>query len=447
MDLSPIPDPTFAELIALRPHLSLDALAGLMLDDVPLAAIADALGTPVWVYAAGAMRARYRALAGALKNLARVHYAVKANDHLAVLALFAAEGAGADVVSLGELRRARRAGIDARDVVFSGVGKTPDELRAALAEGVGQINVESAEELEMIAALARAMGKRAPIALRVNPDIDAGTHPKITTGRRENKFGIPAAAIPALYAHASQLAGIATLGLAVHIGSQITSAQPFRAAFAEIAALVGALRGAGQVVRRIDCGGGLGISYRHETALSPEAFAGALRASLGGLDLELIVEPGRWLVGPAGVLLASVVLVKHAAPYPFVVLDAAMNDLLRPALYDAWHGIVPLAAADAARASAPHAIVGPVCESSDAFAAARALPPLAPGARVAILDVGAYGAVMSSTYNARPLAAEVMVADGGFTVIRPRQEIADLWRGETVPEFIANRPACGRAMT
>ncbi len=444
MDLSPIPDPTLAELIALRPHLSRDALAGLMLDDVPLGAIADAVGTPVWVYAADTMRARYRALAGALKNLARVHYAVKANDHLAVLALFAAEGAGADVVSLGELRRVRRAGIDTRDVVFSGVGKTPDELRAALAEGVGQINVESAEELEMIAALARAMGKRAPVALRVNPDIDAGTHPKITTGRRENKFGIPAAAIPALYAHASQLAGIETLGLAVHIGSQITSAQPFRAAFAEIAALVGALRAAGQVVRRVDCGGGLGIAYRHEAALSPEAFAGALRASLDGLDLELIVEPGRWLVGPAGVLLASVVLVKHAAPYPFMVLDAAMNDLLRPALYDAWHGIVPLA--DAARAAAPHAIVGPVCESSDAFAAARTLPPLAPGGRVAILDVGAYGAVMSSTYNARPLAAEVMVAGGGFTVIRPRQEIADLWRGETVPEFIANRPACGGAV-
>ncbi len=429
------PDPSPAELIAARPQFSLHAMDGLLLEGVPLNAIADALGTPCWVYAAGVMRARYRALAAALDGLARIHYAVKANDHLAVLRLFSALGAGADVVSGGELARARRAGMAAGDVIFSGVGKTVAELREALAAGIGQINVESAEELAMVSAVADAMGREAPVALRVNPDIDAGTHPKITTGLRGNRFGIPFDGIPALYAHAARLPGLRTVGLAVHIGSQITEAGPYRAALDRIAGLVRALRAAGERVTRVDCGGGLGIAYRHETALAPALLAGVLRASLGGLDLDLVVEPGRWLVGPAGVLLASVVLVKNAAPRPFVVLDAAMNDLLRPALYDAWHGIVPISAAAARAAPMPVDVVGPVCESGDSFATNRPLPPLVPGSRVAILEAGAYGAVMSSTYNARPLAAEVMIDGAQWAVIRPRQTRDELWRGEVVPPF------------
>ncbi len=429
------PDPSPAELIAARPQFSLHAMDGLLLEGVPLNAIADALGTPCWVYAAGVMRARYRALAAALDGLARIHYAVKANDHLAVLRLFSALGAGADVVSGGELARARRAGMAAGDVIFSGVGKTVAELREALAAGIGQINVESAEELAMVSAVADAMGREAPVALRVNPDIDAGTHPKITTGLRGNKFGIPFDDIPALYAHAARLPGLRPVGLAVHIGSQITEAGPYRGALDRIAGLVRALRAAGERVTRVDCGGGLGIAYRHETALAPALLAGVLRASLGGLDLDLVVEPGRWLVGPAGVLLASVVLVKNAAPRPFVVLDAAMNDLLRPALYDAWHGIVPISAAAARAAPMPVDVVGPVCESGDSFATNRPLPPLVPGSRVAILEAGAYGAVMSSTYNARPLAAEVMIDGAQWAVIRPRQTRDELWRGEVVPPF------------
>ncbi len=429
------PDPSPAELIAARPQFSLHAMDGLLLEGVPLNAIADSLGTPCWVYAAGVMRARYRALAAALDGLARIHYAVKANDHLAVLRLFSALGAGADVVSGGELARARRAGMAAGDVIFSGVGKTVAELREALAAGIGQINVESAEELAMVSAVADAMGREAPVALRVNADIDAGTHPKITTGLRGNKFGIPFDDIPALYAHAARLPGLRTVGLAVHIGSQITEAGPYRAALDRIAGLVRALRAAGERVTRVDCGGGLGIAYRHETALAPALLAGVLRASLGGLDLDLVVEPGRWLVGPAGVLLASVVLVKNAAPRPFVVLDAAMNDLLRPALYDAWHGIVPISAAAARAAPMPVDVVGPVCESGDSFATNRPLPPLVPGSRVAILEAGAYGAVMSSTYNARPLAAEVMIDGAQWAVIRPRQTRDELWRGEVVPPF------------
>ena len=427
-------EPDIVGLLAARPHLSMHALDGLLFENVPLAAIADALGTPVWVYGAGTIRARIRRLMGALAELrAHVHYAVKANDHLAVLDLLRREGAGADVVSLGEFLRARAAGIAAVDIVFSGVGKTIFELRAALAGGVGQINVESAEELRMLSAVAAAMGATARIALRLNPDVDAGTHAKITTGRADNKFGIAAADIPALYAEAAGLPGVEPVGLALHIGSQILTAAPYRAAYAVAAGLVRALRGSGHAVSRMDCGGGLGIAYGDGPDASPEVFAGTLRAAFGDLDLSLLVEPGRWLVGPAGVLLAGVTLVKATGNRAFVVLDAAMNDLVRPAMYDAWHGIVPLSAAAARSPAAPADVVGPVCESGDTFARQRALPSLPHDARVAILDVGAYGAVMSSTYNARALAPIALVDGGGWTVIRARQALQDLWAGEIVP--------------
>ncbi len=428
------PDPSVAALLAARPHLRLHPMDGLLLEDVPLNAIADALGTPVWVYGAGTLRRRLGELTDALGGLARVQYAVKANDHLAVLRVMAAGGAGADVVSGGELARARRAGIPPERIVFSGVGKTADEIRAALAAGIAQINVESAAELETIAAIAASMGRVAPVALRINPDVDAGTHAKITTGLAGNKFGIPCAEAAALYARAAALPGLRPVGLALHIGSQILALAPYRAAFARAAALVRELRAAGHAVGRMDCGGGLGIGYRDDAGASPTAFAGALRAAFADMDLELMVEPGRWLVGPAGVLLATVLLTKGGER--FAVLDAAMTELVRPAMYDAWHAIVPLSAARARGPAAPLDVVGPVCETADTFARARLLPALAAGDRVALLDAGAYGAVMSSTYNARPLAPIALVDGGRWAVIRPRQTVEELWHHESVPDFL-----------
>jgi diaminopimelate decarboxylase len=425
-------DPTPAELIAARPALSMHAMDGLLFAGVPLNAIADAIGTPTWVYAAPVMRARHQALAAALAAAgldAHVHYAVKANDHLAVLDVFAREGAGADVVSEGELRRALRAGIPASRIVFSGVGKTVGELRLALAEDIAEINVESAEELAMLSAVAASMGRTARVALRVNPDVDAVTHAKISTGRSGDKFGIPHDEAVSLYAHAAALPGIRPVGLAVHIGSQILTMAPYRAAYARLAGLVTDIRQSGHAVETVDCGGGLGIAYRDQTEGNPVALAGAIAGAFRGHGLRLAVEPGRWLVAPAGLLLASVVLVKQAGAGRF----AAMNDLVRPAMYDAWHGIVPVSAADALGAPSAADIVGPVCESGDTFARARLLPPVTQNARVAILDAGAYGAVMSSTYNARPLAAQVLIDNERWTVIRDRQDHTALWAAERVP--------------
>jgi diaminopimelate decarboxylase len=432
-------DPTPAELIAARPALSMHAMDGLLFAGVPLNAIADAVGTPTWVYAAPVMRARHHALATALAAAgldAQVHYAVKANDHLAVLDVFAREGAGGDVVSEGELRRALRAGMPASRIVFSGVGKSMRELRLALAEDIAQINVESAEELTMLSSVAAAMGRTARVALRVNPDVDAATHAKISTGRSGDKFGIPHDEITGLYALAAAMPGIRPVGLAVHIGSQILTMAPYRAAYARVAGLVAALRQSGQTVETVDCGGGLGVGYRDQTEGNPAALAGAIAGAFANLDLRVVVEPGRWLVAPAGLLLASVVLVKQAGDGRFVVLDAAMNDLVRPAMYDAWHGIVPVSATDALVAPSVADVVGPVCESADTFARARLLPRLTQNARVAILDAGAYGAVMSSTYNARPLAAQVLIDNERWTVIRDRQDHAALWAGERIPDRV-----------
>ena len=433
-------DPGIADLVAARPHLAMHAMHGLLMEGVPLHAVADAVGTPTWVLSAGSIRGRVASLRAALDGAglrARIHYAVKANDHLAVLRLVGNAGAGADVVSGGELRRALLGGIAAVDVVFSGVGKAAWELRLALETGVGQINVESAEELDMLSAIASGMGRVARVALRINPDVDAGTHAKITTGRADNKFGVAFDAAPGLYAHAAGLPGVEPVGVALHIGSQILSTTPYRAAFARAASLVRGLRDAGQTVRMVDCGGGLGIGYRNEPTASAAALAGAIATAFAGLEVAVAVEPGRWLVGQAGVLLASVLLQKRTGGRRFVVLDAAMNDLLRPAMYDAWHGVVPLDAATAHAPCSPADLVGPVCETGDTFARARPLPELAPHARVAILDAGAYGAVMSSTYNARPLAAEVLIEGDRWAVIRPRQAVEALWAGELVPDWMA----------
>jgi diaminopimelate decarboxylase len=433
------PEPTIAELIAGRPHLSMHAMDGLTIEDVPLSAIGDAVGTPVWVYSTDSMRRRYRMFAAALAEAgldAHIHYAMKANDRLAVLQLFAREGAGVDVVSEGELRRARAAGVPAEHIVFSGVGKSAAELRLALGENIGQVNVESAEELEMLSAIATGMVRTARIALRVNPDVNPKTHAKISTGRAQDKFGIPHTDAVALYRRAAALPGIEPVGLAVHIGSQILSLAPYRAACERLADLVRALRAEGCPVSVVDCGGGLGIPYRDEAAPLPSAFAGAIGSALRDMDVRIVVEPGRWMVGPSGVLLSSVVVARHLHDSRFVVLDAAMNDLIRPAMYDAWHGIVPVSPVDALEPLSPADIVGPVCESGDTFARGRMLPLLPAGARVALLDAGAYGSVMSSAYNARRPAAEVMVDGSNWSVIRERPNYADLWRGETVPHWL-----------
>lgn len=426
-------EPGSAALIASRAGLHMDAMDGLLLDGVPLAGIASQHGTPCWVYGAETIRARYRRLRAAMPDVS-IHYAAKALDHLAVLALLAKEGAGADVVSLGELLRALKAGIPAERIVFSGVGKTAAELSEAVGRGVGQINVESAEELEELSAIASGQGRQARVALRLNPDVDAGTHDKIATGRAGDKFGIPFEDAASLYAKAASMPGIVPVGLAAHIGSQLHEMAPFRTAYALLARLARDLIAAGLPIETIDCGGGLGIAYQNEGEALPEAWAGAIRAELGDLGLRLAIEPGRWLVAPAGVLLASVVRTKrHGMDRPVMILDAAMNDLARPAMYDAWHGIVPVSARDQLRSPEMADIVGPVCESSDIFARDRMIAPLRAGALVAILDAGAYGSVMSSAYNSRPFAAQVLVDGGKAHLIKARQDYEELWAGEIIP--------------
>jgi diaminopimelate decarboxylase len=431
--------PDRAALIAARPPLRDLSAAGLHFEGVALAEIAAALGTPVWVYGAGTFRDRLATLRAALDGAgltaAKIHYAVKANDHQAILTLVAQAGAGADVVSAGEMLRARRARIPAAHIVFSGVGKTLADLRLAVGEGIAQINAESVEELAMLSAVATGLGRRVDVVLRVNPDVDAATHAKITTGRADNKFGIAWEDAPAAYGRAAALPGLNPVGLAVHIGSQILSPAPYAAAYRRVADLVRALRQAGHAVSRVDCGGGFGIAYGAATPPPLDEFAAVLAERLSGLGLDLMVEPGRWLMGPAGLLLTSVVLVKQTGTRRFVVLDAAMNDLIRPAMYDAWHAIVPVAPETAASSLVD--VVGPVCESGDTFARDRALPTLLTGDLVAILDAGAYGAVMSSTYNARPFAAAALVDGTRWSVITPRQQIADLWSREAVPDWIA----------
>lgn len=430
-------DPSLAELLATHPHLTTDPLCGLMFEGVPLNAIADAVGTPCWVLGAGTLRQRLRRMQTAMTDAGLdvgIHYAVKANDHLSVLSLIGREGYGVDIVSGGELARTQKAGIPAERVVFSGVGKSDAELEYAIGLGVGQINVESAEELSIISAIATRLGKQATITLRINPDVDAKTHAKITTGLAANKFGIPFDNAAALYARAFTLPGLKPVGFATHIGSQILSTAPYHAAYARVAELVRSVRASGLKVEVVDCGGGLGICYRNEVEGRPEALAAAMQAELGDLGVRLSIEPGRWPIGPAGVLLSSVILRKEEGlPGPFLVLDAAMNDMVRPSMYDAWHGILPLAPQAFSQPVTPTHVVGPVCESGDTFARDRLLPPLGRASRIAILDTGAYGAVMSSTYNSRPLAAQVLIEDGQWTVIRHRQTLEELWQDEAMP--------------
>jgi diaminopimelate decarboxylase len=400
-------------------------------ESVPLARIAAAVGTPFYAYSAGALRAGYAALSQAVApHGAEVCFAVKANGNTHVLAEFARMGAGMDIVSGGEMVRALAAGTPADRIIFSGVGKTGDEIRAALRAGLSQINVESPAELEVVAAVAREMGLRAPVALRVNPDVDALTHAKITTARKDSKFGIAIADIPALYAAAAARPELRVVGLALHIGSQILDLSPFRRAWAAMAALVRDLRAAGQQVDRLDLGGGLGIGGDGQPGPDIAEYGRIIGQTVGGLGLHLNVEPGRWLCGRAGVLVTRVLYLKPGEAADFVILDAAMNDLMRPALYDAHHAVNPVHAPRAATARRTCRLVGPICESSDDFGTYHDLGPLLAGDILAFRDAGAYGATMSSTYNARDLIPEVLVDRDQFRVIRRRVDIHDALRLE-----------------
>jgi diaminopimelate decarboxylase len=410
----------------------------LQAEDVPLERIAAAIGTPFYVYSSGFIEAQYRRFAAAFADRrATICFAVKANSNLAIICLLARLGAGADVVSEGEMRRALAAGVPASRIIFSGVGKSRSEMEFALTRGVLQFNVESEPELEALGATAAAFGLTAPVALRVNPDVDARTHAKIATGKKENKFGIDFDRARSVALHAARLPGIRLLGLAVHIGSQLTDVAPFCAAFERVGHLARDLRDAGIELRRLDLGGGLGVRYRHEDPPKPAEYAAAVKAALGDLDADLAFEPGRFLVAEAGALVSRVLYVKDGISRRFVIQDAAMNDLARPALYEAWHDIIPIQAPPAEAPLAPVDIVGPVCETGDTFATARPLPPVVPGDLLAILQSGAYGAAMSSTYNSRPLVPEVLVRGDRFTVIRPRQTYDAMLAQDIVPDWLA----------
>ena len=406
-------------------------------EGVALKTIAAQVGTPFYCYSSAALRAGWREFADGIKGMkASVCYAMKANSNLAVIRLFGEMGAGADIVSVGEMRRALAAGIPARRIIYSGVGKKATELMDALQAGVGQINVESSAELETLNAVAGQLGVKAAITIRVNPDIDAGTHAKITTGRKENKFGIDIDLAREAFALAGRLPNLTVVGVAMHIGSQLTSLDPYRAAIVRVRSLIGELRADGHHIDRFDIGGGLGIVYADEKPPSIAEFMRLVARETEGLGCELTFEPGRRLVGEAGVLVSEVILVKPGAAKTFVIVDAAMNDLIRPTLYEAWHDIVPVRAPRPDAATIRCDIVGPICESGDYLAQNRDLPPLAAGDLVMVRSAGAYGAVMASTYNSRPLAPEVMVDGTRFAVTRPRPTIDEMLSAERFPPWM-----------
>lgn len=406
-------------------------------EDVALGAIARQVGTPFYCYSAGALRAAFREFADGMKGLnASLCYALKANSNLAVVKLLGDLGAGADIVSVGEMQRALAAGIPAHRIVYSGVGKKASELVAALQVGVGQINVESAAELETLNAVAGQLGVKADITIRVNPDIDAGTHEKITTGRKENKFGIDIDLARDAFAKAGRLPNLRVVGVAMHIGSQLTTLDPYRAAIVRVRELIRALRDDGHRIDRFDIGGGLGIVYADEQPPSISAFMQVVGKETAGLGCELMFEPGRRLVGEAGVLVSEVILVKPGVSKTFVIVDAAMNDLIRPTLYEAWHDIVPVRAPRPDAATIRCDIVGPICESGDYLAQNRDLPALSAGDLVMVRSTGAYGAVMASSYNSRPLAPEVMVDGARFAVTRPRPTIEEMISAERFPPWM-----------
>ena len=413
-------------------------------EDLAIESLAAEVGTPFYLYSEGAVRGQLRDLKQALIAAGLdplICYSMKANPSLAIMRALLDEGAGADVVSEGELRRALLAGVPPQKIVFAGVGKTAEEMRAGLEAGILQFNVESRDELLRLNQVAASLGRTAKIALRVNPDVDARTHAKITTGTSENKFGIDIALAPEIMSQAAALDHVELEGLAVHIGSQLTDLSPYAAAFSRLAELFQAARDAGHAMKRLDLGGGIGISYEDGTPPDFPAYAEIARKAVGHLGIPLIFEPGRAIVGHAGLLISRVLYAKQGINRRFLILDAAMNDLIRPTLYDAWHDILPVAEPGPNTPLLPQDVVGPICESGDIFAEQRPLPELAPGDLVAICAAGAYGATMSSLYNSRLPAPEVLVRGGEFAVVKPRLDYEAMLRQERLPPWLADAPA------
>lgn len=408
-------------------------------EDVNLNTLAAEVGTPFYCYSTATLERHYRVFAGAFADVdALVCYAMKANSNQAVLKTFAKLGAGMDVVSEGELRRARAAGVPASKITFSGVGKTAREISYALDENIHCFNVESEPELERLSALASARGATASIAIRVNPDVDAKTHAKISTGKSENKFGVPISRAREVYARAASLPGIRVSGVDMHIGSQITDLAPFDDAFTLLAEFVTLLRSDGHVIDHLDLGGGLGVPYRddNEPPPHPDAYAAIIKNRIRHLDAKLVLEPGRLLVANAGILVTEVIYVKEGEGKTFVIVDAAMNDLIRPTLYEAYHAVWPVREPGPATPRIIADIVGPVCESGDYLALNRDLPVLRTGDLVAIMSAGAYGAVQAGTYNTRPLVPEVLVRNNTHAIIRPRPTYEEMIALDHVPAWL-----------
>ena len=413
-------------------------------EQLPIAALAEAVGTPFYCYSAATLRRHYTVLDEALAEAGLserlICYSVKANSNLAVIATLAQLGAGADIVSQGELRRALEAGVPAEKIVFSGVGKTAEEMRAALAVGILQFNVESLSEIDLLADTATAMGKTAHIALRVNPDIDAGTHEKISTGKAENKFGIAWEEARTAFAHAEALDGVTASGIDIHIGSQITELEPFRRAFEKIAGLLADLRADGHDIRRLDLGGGLGVPYGrdNDTPPDPSAYAQIIADTLGDNGCMIMLEPGRLIAANAGILVTSVIRTKQGQAKNFMIVDAAMTELMRPTLYGAHHHIAPIDEDTGAHDAAIKQwdVVGPVCETGDYLGLDRDLPVLESGALLAIFAAGAYGAVLGSAYNTRLPAPEVLVDGEKWAIVRARPDYQSLLAGEAIPDWL-----------
>jgi len=408
-------------------------------ENVAIGDIAKAVGTPFYVYSAATFRRHYQLFEEALAGMDHlICYAMKANGNMAILKLMADLGAGIDVVSGGEYAKARAAGVPGERIVFSGIGKTKAEMHMALEGGIRQFNVESEPELVALSEVASALGKTAPITIRVNPDVDAKTHAKIATGKSENKFGIPIAKARAAYAQAASLPGIEIIGIDVHIGSQLTDLTPYEAAFTKVAELTHMLRADGHTIKRLDLGGGLGIPYQrsNEAPPLPIEYGEVVRRTVGDLGCEIEIEPGRLIAGNAGLMVSSVIYLKHGEGRNFLILDAAMNDLIRPAMYEAHHDIVPVTELTPGVEQNPIDIVGPVCETGDTFAKQRNMPPLQAKDLVAFRSAGAYGAVMASEYNARPLIPEVLVDGDQFAVIRPRPTLDEMINRDIIPEWL-----------
>ena len=405
-------------------------------EDVPVPAIAAAAGTPFYCYSTATLTRHYRVFDEAFAGLDHlIAYALKANSNQAVVATLARLGAGADVVSEGELRRALAAGVPPEKILFSGVGKNARELALALDQRIHCFNVESEPELELLSQLAAARGVEAPVSFRINPDVDARTHEKISTGRKENKFGIPSGRVREVYARAAALPGIRVVGIDMHIGSQITELSPFDNAFALLSDLVLELRAEGHAIEHVDLGGGLGIPYRDDETAPPlpTAYSDIVRKHMNKIGCRVIFEPGRLIAGNAGILVTEVLYVKEGQERTFLVVDAAMNDLIRPTLYEAWHRIGPVRETGAPEITCD--VVGPVCETGDFLARGRALPRPQPGDLLAVYSAGAYGAVQAGTYNSRLLVPEVLVRGGEFAVVRPRQSYEELIGLDQLPQW------------